>query len=211
MTKASSRTKEIFHDKIFFEKEVLNVKNNNDRRDVIAILIDTLVRDTLKEHLNFLYIENFSDFTLEQIVNIIFTEMANSWLNYAMDELSYSRDDALDELRIEHRVKFLKSLSRDYYNSLKNRIFEEIADTFIELLILNTKEDKKSVLINAVINSNLIPNRTTLNIKSWEHLEKCVKVAKDLKGENIAKLENFNHTLQKVKNSIIYSLQQKAD
>ena len=89
MDAKSSRVKELFDDRVLFEREVLRVENNNDRRDVVGILVNTLVRDTLKEHLNFLYIETFSDFSLKHIVNIIFKEMANEWADYAVTELGY--------------------------------------------------------------------------------------------------------------------------
>ncbi|MFT5661876.1 MAG: hypothetical protein ACI9TV_002524 [Sulfurimonas sp.] len=211
MGSISSQTKQLFQDKVLFEKKILNVENNQDREDVVSILAIRLVRDSLKEHLNFLYIEKFSDFSLKQIVNIVFKEIANEWVDYAMHILNYSKSAALDELRIQHRVKFLKSLSSDYYNSFKDTIFEEIADTFIELLVQNTKKDKNSILINAVINSDLIPNRSVLNINSWNQLSECVKVAIDLRGSKKVKLENFESKLKKVKKSIIYSLSKIKD
>lgn len=211
MKSISSRTKELFTDKALFEKEVLNVENIQDRKDVVDILAISLVGDILKEHINFLYIEKFSDFSLKQIVNIVFREMANEWVDYAMNDLNYSKDDALNELRIDNRIKFLKSLSSDYYNFFKDCIFEKIADTFIELLVQNNKVDKKSILINAVINSYLIPNRSVLNINSWNQLNEYVKLAINLQGTKAEKLENFDSRLQKVKKSIIYSLREIKD
>ena len=211
MKSISSRTKELFTDKALFEKEVLNVENIKDRKDVVDILAISLVGDILKEHINFLYIEKFSDFSLKQIVNIVFREMANEWVDYAMNDLNYSKDDALNELRIDNRIKFLKSLSSDYYNFFKDCIFEKIADTFIELLVQNNKVDKKSILINAVINSYLIPNRSVLNINSWNQLNEYVKLAINLQGIKAEKLENFDSRLQKVKKSIIYSLREIKD
>ena len=206
MKSISSQTKDIFRNKDSFEKKVLNVQGDSDRKEIVRILALRLVRGILKEHLNFLYIKEFSDFTPTQIVNIVFREMANEWIDYAMKELNYRKEDALDELRIEDRIKLLKSLSSAYYKQFKNTIFGEIADTFMELLVQNAKVDTKSILINAVINSNLIPNRSVLNINSSNQLSECVKIALKLKANKPEKIEKFHSTLTKVKKSIITSL-----
>lgn len=179
----------LFQSRVMFEKEVLHVHNDHDRTEVINILATNLVRGVLREHLNFLYIHDLSNFTLQQIVNILFKEIANEWIDYAIDELKISKKEALEELKLEKRVQFLRLLATDYYKRFKEYIFGEIADTFIELLVLNTQVDKHSIFINKVINSDFIPNRSLLNINSSDQLCKAAKYAKDTKDMEVDYLE----------------------
>ena len=179
------RINKIFQSRMLFEKEILNVNSDKDRAEIIKILAVVFVRDVLKEHLNFLYIHKLSDFTLKQIANILFKEIANEWIDYAMHELKLSKEMALAELKQENRVSFIRTISSEYYKHYKKYIFEEIVDTFIELLVLNADMDKRSVFINAVINSDFFANRSILNINSSDQLCKYAKAAKDLHDEEV--------------------------
>ena len=189
----------LFTEKTLFEQEVLNVTSDHDRAEIIKILAVNIVGDILKEHLNFLYIKSLSDFTLKHIVNILFKEIASEWIDYAIDELKYSKEEALEALRLNNRVQLIKSLSQEYYTVYKGYIFREIADSFIELLALNAKVDKKSVLINAVINSNLIVDRSLLGINSSDQLCEYAKIALEAKEE---KVNAFKLRLSEIKTAI---------
>lgn len=187
--------KKFFENKALFEEAVFNVKNEKDRREILNILADTFVRDTLKEHLNFMHINNVSDFTLEQIINILFKEIANEWIDYAVHDLKLSKDEALEALQHEERVRFIKLLAEDYYKCIKKYIFEKIADSFIDLLVFNSQENTRSVFINAVINSDFILDRRILNINSSDQLCRAAKRAKELKDE---KLHTFKKRIEQI-------------
>ena len=190
--------RKLFEDRALFEKEVLNALTNKDREEIVHILADLLVLDRLKEHLNFMYINDISDFTLNQIVNIMFEEIANEWIDYAIHDLKLSKNDALEALQLEERIKFIKLLSQDYYLHFKEYIFEKIADTFVELLVFNSEKNTKNVFINSVINSDLFPERRILNFNSSDQLCKAAKRAKDLKNE---KLHNFKARINQIQNA----------
>jgi hypothetical protein len=175
----------IFTKRTFFEKEVLLVKSENDRLEIMSILSKKLVDETLKEHLNFQYIKEFSDFTLKHIVNMLFKEIANEWIFYAMDILKYSKDEALDELQPKHRVIFIHSLALSYYKFYKDFIYENISESFIELLSTSNYNNDKKNLVNTIINSDLIANRKVLGINNFEQLHKRVKSAKNFKSIEI--------------------------
>ncbi len=180
---------EIFKSKSLFEKKVLNVNSDHDRSEIMHILSKLIVRDILKEHLNFLYIQNLSYFTLKHIVNILFKEIANEWISYAIDILELSKDKALDELQKKDRIKFIHKISTDYYKHYKSYIFEEIADTFIELLASITQDSEKTKLVNAIINSKLIANRTVLGINNFDQLYRRVKAAKNSKSAEVSSIQ----------------------
>ena len=184
-----SIVEKIFTSSVFFEKEILHVASNSDRSDIMNILRVKLVRDILKEHINFLYIRDLSDFTLKPIVNILFKEIANEWIHYAMDTLDYSKDEALLELQPKDRVRLIHTLAASYYREYKSYIFEEIADTFIELIASISHSSDKSILVNAVINSELIANRNVLGINNFDQLYKKARSAKNLKTSEVSTVQ----------------------
>ena len=179
----------IFTKRTTFEKEVLNVKSEKDKSEIVHMLTHVIVTDSLKEHINFLYLRELSDFTLKHIVNMLFKEFANEWIEYSMEILGSSKEVALEELQKPHRVKFIHTLADDYFKYYKEYFYEGIADTFIELLATMSPDSKKIKLVNAVINSNLIANRSVLNINSFDQLYRRVISAKNLKNIEVSTLQ----------------------
>ena len=188
--KIDDLVEDIFSKKSIFEKEVLDVVREHDRLEIINILSVSIVRDILKEHLDFGHIQDLSDFTLEPVVNIIFKEIANEWIAYATEILSCSREFALEVLQLGRNAKFLHFLADDYARHCKPTIYEEIANSFIDLLASMDRKSKKVMLVNAVIHSDLIANRSMLGINSFEQLHKCIINAKNLKNIELTKLQN---------------------
>ncbi len=194
---------DIFTNKTLFEKEVLNITSEKDRTDIMRILSKSIVRDTLKEHINFLYLKDMSDFTLKHIVNIFFKEVANEWVHYAQDVLDFSKEEALTELQPKDRVKFIHTLVKNYYKFYKEYIFKEIAGTFIELLASMNQNSTKIILVNAIINSDLVANRNIIGINSFDQLYRRVRSAKNLKSADVSylqiKVSNIKKEIQSYK------------
>ena len=139
---------ELFKDRTLFEWEVLHVSSHYDRIEIMEILAQTLVRNKLKYEINFLYLQSYDNFKLTQIINILFHEIANEWMSFATEVLYYPNDKA--------RVKFIHDIAEDYYEKYRRYIFEEVADTFIEL-VSNTKQNNKTTkLIQETLQSDLI-------------------------------------------------------
>ena len=189
MEKDKEIIKNIFRNSTLFEKEILHAVSDNDRSDIMKILAAHLVRDVLKEHINFLYVKDLEDFTLKQIVNILFKEIANEWISYAMDTLHYPKEKALVELQPKERVKLIHSIALTYYREYKSYIFEEIADTFIELVASISHSSERALLVNEVINSKLIANRTVLGINNFDQLHRKVKSAKNSKNSDVSSIQ----------------------
>ena len=175
----------IFSDKSLFEWEVLHVSSHYDRLDIMKILAQTLVRDRLKYEINFLYIKSYKDFQFSQIVNILFHEIANEWLSFATEILYYPKEAAIEELQDKTRVKFIHSLATEYYEKYQRQIFEESADTFIELVGNVEHEKNLNKLIEEVLQSDLIKNRQILEMHNFSQLYSRVKAAQDVKNLEI--------------------------
>ena len=75
--KTNELVNNIFSKKSFFEKEVINVLEENEKSEIMRILATKIVRYSLKEHVNFVYIKNLEDFTLEHVLNTLFQELTN--------------------------------------------------------------------------------------------------------------------------------------
>ena len=189
MEENREKIENIFSNSIIFEKVILHVHDDNDRSEIMHILSVSVVRNTLKDHINFLYIKDFSDFTLKQIVNILFKEIANEWISYAMEIFDSSKAQSLEELQPKKRIRLIYGLASLYYKQYKLYIFEEIADTFIELISSISQDSKKKVLITDVIESDLIANRTVLGINNFNQLYKMVKSAKNDKNMEISAIQ----------------------
>ena len=179
----------IFKRKAIFEKEVLNITSDADRAEIMQILAKLLVRDTLKDELNFLYMEDFSKFTFKPIVNILFKEIANEWISYAMEELGYSKDEALAEIQTKKRVLFIRSLVSKYYEKYKQYIFREVADTFIELIKTIPHAKIGNRLVNEVLKSDLVVHNNVIAMYNFRQLWSRVKAAQNLKNVDLSRIQ----------------------
>ncbi|NOR58365.1 MAG: hypothetical protein GQ474_07565 [Sulfurimonas sp.] len=175
----------LFKDRALFEWEVLHVSSHYDRLEIMQILAQTLVRDKLKYEINFLFLQSYSDFKFTQIVNIIFHEIANEWISFATEVLYYPKSEAIQELQDKARVRFIHALAKGYYEKYRRQIFEEIADTFIEL-VSNVKQDKEATkLIQEILQSDLIKNRQILEMHNFSQLFSRIKAAQNIKNSDI--------------------------
>lgn len=179
----------VFSDVELFEEDVLNVVTTEDRKEIMQIISESLVRDILKDEINFLYMRTFSDFSLEPIPNIIYKEIASEWVIYAMEMLHINRDDALGELHGRDRVKFVLSIVRRYLKQYKYFIFEEIADTFIELIDRIPHAKNGDIVAEEVLESDFIQNKKHLYIRDFGELWRRVRIARNSKILAISKIE----------------------
>ncbi len=179
----------IFKNKALFEWEVLHVSSHYDRLEIMEVISHILVREKLRYELNFLYLDKYEDFKFSQIVNIIFHEIANEWVSFATEILHYPKRDAIQEIQNKIRVRFIHSLAKDYYEKYRRKIFEEVGDTFIELVASAKSEKNITRVIHETLQSNLIKNRQILDMHNFEQLYKRTKAARGIKNSEIASLK----------------------
>lgn len=191
MNKSTDEKKEfvtqLFSNQSLFEEEVLRVESDIDRAEIMKLLAVSFVRDTLKEELNFLYIKKISDFTFVPIKNILFKEIANEWLIYASEVLDFSKDNTLQELQDKKRVQFILTIVTLYLKKYQNYIFEEIADTFIELVCESQNSKSKSLLVEEIMSSSLIEK--LLSGHNFQELWKKVRAANSSKNMDIKRIK----------------------
>lgn len=179
----------IFSDTKIFEENVLAVHNNSDRIEIMDILAKKLIRDLLKEELNFLYMKNLDHFDFSLIVNLLFKEIANEWLSYAMDRLLYKREEALELLQEKKHTLFILSLVKDYFRLYKIYFFQEIADSFIDLISHMSSPSVSNKLIDEVLQSGFVKNQNISVVYNYSQLWGRVKNAQNAKKEKQTKLQ----------------------
>jgi len=180
---------QLFCERELFELEVLGISCEADFIEVMELIATIIVREKLKKELNFLYLERFDDFKLGTITKAIFNQIANEWVSFATQTLRYSKDDALKQMQEKQKTQFIYSLALDYFQDVKKYIFEEIADTFLELVdtLPDTKNHNKILL--DVLQSALILHSHGVAIQSFEQLWMKVRSANQIKSTHSAKLQ----------------------
>ncbi len=172
----------IFNNIALFEWEVLHVSSHYDRLEIMQILAQTIVHDKLKYETNFLYLEKYEDFKLSQIVNILFHEIANEWLSFATEVLHCKKEDIIEDFQDKRRIYFIHHIVKDYYKKYRHKIFEVIADSFIDLIRKVTETNK---LIDDVLRSNLIRDKQILEMHNFAQLWGRVLIAQNKKNSEI--------------------------
>jgi len=179
----------IFSQEEIFEKYILNVLNEEDRKEVLKILSKRIINTLLREELNFLYMKSLDNFKFSLIINKLFHEIANEWFSYAQDLLYYEQEDALDILQEKEHVSFLFRVVKSYFREYKSFFTKEIANSFIALIETMPSPTTSNELITEVLNSDFVKKQNVSVIYSYSQLWTRVKSAHNIKQKQIAKLQ----------------------
>jgi len=187
--KKAEFVKELFENKKLFESYVLAVSSESEREEIMQILSKKLIREDLKEDLNFLYMQDFSHFKFSFIVNLLFKELANEWISFAEEQLAYSKRDALEEIQHKEKVNFVFQIVKNYFDVYKRIFVQEIVETFIELVDLAPGPVLQNELIKSVLFSDLLKRQNVSVIYNYHQLYFRVKDAHNHKNIQISKLQ----------------------
>lgn len=170
-----------------FEENILDVYDENDRKEVMEILAQRLVRDKLKKSLNFLYLEDLEDLSLAMIVPVLTKELYDEALEYGRHVLYLGSEETKSV--IERHIVSIGALAQEYMSKYKEIIFGAIVDSFIELIYTSSHLNKRAKFIESVLESPLILNRNMLAMHSVEQLHRRIKAAYNRKSLEISKLQ----------------------
>ncbi|MBU1658279.1 hypothetical protein KKG72_04405 [bacterium] len=186
--KKQEYVEKIFNDSCLFEAEVLNVSSAEDKIEIMKILAKIIVRDKLKNELNFLYIKNLSDFKLSSLLNALFAEVANEWVSFAVEDLSISASESIEYIKNAKNANFIYSIVMDYIRNYNQYIFEEIANTFIELVDI-TPHAKSNKIVDEVLNSEFMTDKNILAMHNANQLWSKVKAARNTKNAQRSRIQ----------------------
>ena len=179
----------IFSEQSFFENKILGVYTSQDRLEIMQILSVKLIGHDLKHELNFLYMKSLVSFKFSFIVNLLFKEFVHEWVSFAIEELSFSKEEAIEEIQEKKRVIFLHDIIKSYYCDYKIEFIKKIADSFISLIDIAPTATFNNEIIKEVLESNLLKNDNVLVVYSYHQLWSRVKEAHNTKSLEIAKLQ----------------------
>ena len=184
-TEKSELITTIFSQQDFFEKEILDITTNSDRIEVMDILAKRMIRILLKEELNFLYMKNLDSFKFSLITNLLFREIASEWVSYSDEKLSLNKEEALEIIQDKAHVLFVIALIKQYYEQYKIYFFQEIADSFIELVDNMPNASINNSLIDEVLKSEFVKNQNISVVHSYSQLWSRVRNAHRIKTNEV--------------------------
>ena len=179
----------LFNSTDAFERHVLNVFHENDRIEIMHILSSRIIQVLLKEELSFHHMKNLQNFKLSLIVNILYKEIANEWIEYAQEQLTYTLDEAMSVIQRKERVLFLVRFVKAYFQKYKTLFFEVIADSFINLIESMPNAAQSNELIEEVLKSPFVKSENVVVILNYNQLYSRVKNAHNAKKIQISKIQ----------------------
>jgi len=148
--------------------------------------------------------KNLETFNFSLIINLLFKELANEWINYAEEELHCKKISALDQIQPVSRVHFIYDMSKHYFMQHKIVFAQEIANTFIELIAKTSAATLNTQIIKDVLSSNLLTSKGVLVVHNYHSLWTRVREAQQKKKIEIQKLissqEDSQDRLNAIKN-----------
>ena len=179
----------IFSEQSFFENKILGVYSNQDKLEIMQILSAKFIEDDLKNELNFLHMKSLKSFKFSLIINLLFKEFATEWVSFSMEELSFSKEEAIDEIQDKKRVFFLHDMALAYFENYKIEFIEKIADSFIFLVDIAPTATLSNRVIQEVLEGDLLKSDNILIVHSYHQLWSRVKEAHNSRSLEIAKLQ----------------------
>ena len=122
----------IFASQRDFEKEVLMVQNEDERKDIIKLIAHALVYDKLRDNLHFYYVKSREMIDTSLIVNSITYLLIQELLAYVKEELSFTNVESTSLIKEKEILLFVNALSSFYYKRYHEIIFSFSADTLLD-------------------------------------------------------------------------------
>ncbi len=154
MTKSQEYIQKLFSDKSIFEKEVLHVKCDEDRKEVMSLMCKELcTKSKISHQINFLKLKSIDDINFDG-AKIALVEILLAELISLLSERRYTRVE-IDTIKMDKTyLKFMYQVAQGYMLRFGTLLYKEVANTFFELLSTADKPDNVSNVVHEVINGN---------------------------------------------------------
>jgi len=154
MTKSQEYIQNLFSDKLVFEKEVLHVKCDEDRKEVMTLMCKEMCSNSKISHqINFLKLKTINDIDFEG-VNISLVQMLLAELISLLKERRYTHTEIEMIKKNKTYLKFMYQLAQTYLRRFNTLLYKEVANTFFELVGIAGKPESISKVVHEVINGN---------------------------------------------------------
>jgi len=151
-SKSQAYIDKLFSDKLVFEKEVLQVKCDEDRKEVMRLICSEICNDkALSKHVNFLKIKTIDDLSFEEL-HIALVQILVAELLSLLQEKFFTRVEIENVKKNKKYLKFIYELAKIYLNRFASLFYKEVVNTFFDLVSIADKPDKLSPVVLEVIN-----------------------------------------------------------
>ncbi len=154
MTKSQAYIQNLFSDKVIFEKEVLHVNCDEDRKEVMSLMCKELCTNSKIAHqINFLKLKSIDDINFDG-VNIALVQLLIAELVSLLNERRYTQAEIDSIKKNKVYLKFMYQLAQTYMRRFGTLLYKEVANTFFELIGVADKPENVSKVVHEAINGN---------------------------------------------------------
>lgn len=144
----------IFSDKLIFEQEVLQVKCDEDRKEVMTLICSELCEtDTLAPQINFLKIGSIDELNFDG-VQIALVQILVAELLSLLKEKHFTKVEIENVRKNKMHLKFIYELATIYMRRFSGLFFKEVVNTFFDLVSIADKPNKLHPVVLEVIHGS---------------------------------------------------------
>lgn len=192
----------LFSDEVKFEKIVLDIQNEGERKEVMTLLANDVVNRQLRDSLHFSYLKSYDDLQTDGIAKIILKRLSDEAAGYLEEKLRFTKAMTADTIHRRPHLLFLKRLSLFYYKRFGHLVYSRIADTFFEkVAALPSPENPPKLLLDAFEGTARHPSLVKgggISFKMvWEHTRRANLVRK----KEIGKIQISLSSILNIKSS----------
>jgi len=141
----------IFSDKLVFEKEVLHVKCDEDRKEVMSLICGEICDSKqLSGKINFLKIRSIDDLDFDG-VKIALVQILVAELLSLLKEKHLTRVEIENVKKNKTHLKFIYELAQIYMRRFSGLFYKEVVNTFFDLVSIADRADKLSPVVLEVV------------------------------------------------------------
>ncbi len=141
----------LFTDEAFFEKEVLDVHGEIDRREVMDMLAEQIVKEKLRDALHFSYIKELDQLNTAKVFTVLAHILINEATQFLHEKLFISQAEAKKEATKSEHMAFLHEYTKKLYGRYENLFYEKIADTLLERLASLPSASKANKMLKKAV------------------------------------------------------------
>jgi hypothetical protein len=154
MSKSQEYIEKIFSDVLTFEHEVLHVKCDEDRKEIMILMCrDICYESRIAASVNFLKIKSLEQMDFSA-VTIVLVELLIAELKSLLEEKRYTAVEIENITKDKQYLKFMYTLMNTYSRRFSSIFYKEVVNTFFELLGVADKPDRVSPVVLEVINGD---------------------------------------------------------
>lgn len=152
MNKAEAYINALFSDKSLFEKEVMQINCDEDRREIMALMGKEICNESeISSQVNFLKIKSIDELDFSR-VTIALVQIILAELLLLLKEKNYPAVKIETVKKNKEYLAFIYALAQTYMRRFGAEFYKELINTFFDLIAIADRADKLSPVVAEVIN-----------------------------------------------------------